>query len=304
MRSWKAWYVLYAIMGGFGCLGFFGSHSDSIRESRRWHMELVAKGQPTAARVTQMKTFAMGDDTGYNIFYTYEVAGRRYDRVANPSSSEYARYRVGDSITVTYLPRDPGNSDYRPEDWIKNEDATEFISRVLIIGALVLCVLTGAMDLFRRRVPTATQDLPGETTYFASSAISVIGSVFFVVGLFFQIAGPYQLLSPQTVANTVTAPAGVVEKLVAVLFPIPFWCIGAFLLMISRNFRLVASETGIRVRDAIGRWWEAPWESLKIVSKGEGGFRLGDGRHTVWVQNYIENSSPLLIEVRARLKTD
>lgn len=299
MRTWNAWYGLFAVMVAFGSLSLFGVSSMRKSDTWRHHQELVTSGLKAVGHVTERHTFEVGENTRANLSYSYEVNGNKHEGVAETSPEEYLQYEIGSPITVVYLPNSPAESEFRPQDWIDQELKTERMGFVTVIGAIALGVLTAILDWRRRKFPTL-QVNPTGNTYYLKSFLSVFGTLFLAAGIVCQIAMIEQVLSPKPLVytmNGVPEVAGPVQKVLIVLFAVPFWVIGSIVLLYWKQFSITTTPEGVSVTLPFGKSWTAEWKDVQFIRKQSDSCQIVNGKNKAWVQNSTENYKKLRAEI-------
>jgi hypothetical protein len=299
MRSWNAWYGLFAVMVAFGSLSLFGV--SSLRKSDTWHhhQELVMEGLKAIGHVTDRHTFNVGKDTRANLSYSYEVNGKQHEGVAETTPGEYLQYEVGSPITVTYLPNSPAESEFQPQDWIDHELGTEKMGFVMVICGIALAALTAILDWRRRIYPTSQMNDIGNS-YYSKSFLSVFGTLFLAAGIVCQIAMIEQVSSPKPLVytmNGIPEVAGLVQKVFIVLFAVPFWVIGSLVLLYWKQFSITTSPEGVSVTLPFGKSWKAGWNEVQFIRKQADSYQLVNGKNRAWVQNSTENYKKLRAEI-------
>ena len=287
-------------MAAFGFVCFFGVAS--TRKSDSWHRneKLLQTGKQTDARVTDRQTFQTGEETRANISYQYEINGKIHAGIAETNPSVYLEHPIGSTIRITYLPDNPGESDFSAQDWVDRELATEKIGIVLIASGLTLTIILALLDCRRKLFSVRQQVIQDGNTYYLKSIICVLGILFSGAGILCQVAMIEQVTSATPFVlsvNGVPEIAGPIQKGLVLLFAVPFWVIGAIALVYWKAFSITTSPEGVSVTLPFGKSWKASWQDVKLIRREADSYQLVHGKNKAWVQNSTENFKNLKAEI-------
>lgn len=171
------------------------------------------------------------------ISYRYQVAGRAYEGGAFVSNEEWVALRVGGPVEVVYDPKDPAKSDYRPEQWLHQQDQVKKVGHWIVAVGVVGLVVCSAAALGRRAGFFGSDSILARLV----TAPRVVGAVFFGVAMAMQANILVQHFGKGMVWQVNEGPPHIAsgwEVLGVSAFLAIFWGVGLALMVFGgRGFR-------------------------------------------------------------------
>ena len=192
------------------------------------------------------------------------------------------RLTVNGSVSVHYLPGSPDKARLDPTTKLEGFERSESQGTHIFGAGLIFLVLTAIWHAVSSRKAG-----PVQSVYRISMLLPSVGFLFFMGGIYAQVAIVLQIASGRAVPYTnsvnghitsegVLSPVG---SFFAALFPILFWGLGLLLLLYGGlKYRVTTTEAGIRIDGDGKKPWESKWEDLKFVRSGNRGTVVSNGQ--------------------------